>query len=135
MAPYTTPGQLDTAYSTLHKTFKSGKTKSVAWRKWQLKQIWWMVKDNEDLIAQALHADLHRHYFESFFLEINTIKKDILAHINHVDEWAAGTLLLLASKASTETRFGFFKRPLSKRRLSCNSIVYLKQVTLTPELI
>lgn len=89
MAPYTTPEQLEAAHSTLHKTFKSGKTKSIAWRKWQLKQIWWMVKDNEKAIAKALHADLNRHEFESFFMEIEGVKKDVLTHIHHVDEWAA----------------------------------------------
>ena len=112
MAPYTTPEQLDAAHSTLHKTFKSGKTKSIEWRKWQLKQIFWMVKDNEDAIAKVLHADLNRHDFESFFVEIEGMKKDVLAHIDHVDESAAGMRPLLASTLSHQAckyaRYGIF---------------------------
>ena len=89
MAPYTNPEQLDTAYSTLHQTFKTNKTKSLAWRKWQLKQMWWMVADNEEAIAKALHADLNRHDFESYYADIGGTKNDILAHLKNVEEWAA----------------------------------------------
>lgn len=93
MAPYTTSDQLDAVHSTLRGTFKSGKTKSVAWRKWQLKQIWWMIKDNEKAFSKALRADLNRHEFESLSAEIYPLEKDILTYINHVDEWAAGTYI------------------------------------------
>ena len=64
---YTTPEQLDIAYTTVHKTFKTGKTKSLAWRKWQLKQLYWMVADNEEAIVKALDTDLSRHEFESHY--------------------------------------------------------------------
>lgn len=89
MASYTTPDELDVAYSTIQKTFKSGKTKSIAWRKWQLKQLWWMVSDNESAILKALHTDLNRHDFESFFFDIGGTKRDILDHLQHIDQWTA----------------------------------------------
>jgi len=37
MAPFTTPEELSDAYAALTPTFKTGLTKSLAWRKWQLK--------------------------------------------------------------------------------------------------
>lgn len=86
---YTTPKQLENAYTTLHRTFKTGKTKSLAWRKWQLKQLFWMVADNEEAIAKALKADLNRHEFESYYADIEGVKKDILHTLVHVEEWAA----------------------------------------------
>lgn len=89
MTAYTTPPQLESAYKTLQETFKSGKTKSIAWRKWQLKQLWWMVCDNEGAIARALRTDLSRHDFESYYVDIGAVKTDILAHLKHVEEWAA----------------------------------------------
>ena len=92
MAPYTTSEQLHAAHSTLVKTFQSGKTKSIAWRKWQLKQMWWMVSDNEKAIAKALHSDLHRHDFESYYADIGGTKNDILATLSHLEEWAADTI-------------------------------------------
>ena len=86
---YTTPEQLENAYMTLHKTFKTGKTKSLAWRKWQLKQMFWMVADNEEAVAKALKTDLNRHEFESYYADIEGMKKDILNTLAHVEEWAA----------------------------------------------
>lgn len=89
MAPFTTPEELSIAYATLTSTFGTGLTKSLAWRRWQLKQIFWMIYDNEPAIAAALHEDLHRHDFESYYADIGGLKKDILEHLAHVEEWAA----------------------------------------------
>ncbi|KAK3168341.1 hypothetical protein OEA41_004788 [Lepraria neglecta] len=89
MAPYTTPEQLDAAYTTLQQTFKSGKTKSIAWRKWQLKQMFWLIADNEEAVVKALHADLNRHDFESYYADIGALKKDVLAHLKNIEQWAA----------------------------------------------
>ena len=89
MAPYTTSEQLDAAYRTLQQTFKSGKTKSIAWRKWQLKQMFWLIADNEEAVVKALHADLNRHDFESYYADIGGLKNDVLAHLKNIEEWAA----------------------------------------------
>ena len=89
MSTYSSPEQIATAHSTLQQTFKSGKTKSIAWRKWQLKQVWWMVADNEEAIARALHSDLNRHHFESYTLDITGVKRDILDHIKNLETWTA----------------------------------------------
>ena len=88
MTAYTTPEQIEAAYATLQGTFKTCKTKSLAWRKWQLKQIWWMVSDHEETICRALHSDLHRHDLESYFMDIGGIKQDLLLHINNFETWA-----------------------------------------------
>lgn len=87
--PYSTAEEVDQAHATLTDTFKSGKTKSLAWRKWQLKQIWWMVADNEERIASALHEDLHRHTFESRLMDIAAMKSDVLYHLSKLEEWTA----------------------------------------------
>ena len=89
MAPFTTPEEVQAAHKTLQKTFKSGLTKSIAWRKWQLKQMWWMVCDNEKAIAASLHTDLNRHDFETYSTDIGAVKNDILFHLHNVEKWAA----------------------------------------------
>lgn len=89
MSTYTTAEQIDDAYSTLQRTFKSGKTKSIAWRKWQLKQMWWSVSDNEERIAKALHADLNRHDFETYFVDIGGLKQEILQTIKNLESWSS----------------------------------------------
>ena len=89
MTQFTTPEELSDAYTTLTSTFKTGLTKSLAWRKWQLKQIFWMIYDNEPAIVAALHEDLDRHDFETYFSDIGVLKTEILMHIAHVEEWSA----------------------------------------------
>ena len=89
MSNYTSEVELGEAYSTLFETFGSGITKSLAWRKWQLKQTWWMIADHEKEIIAALHQDLHRHEFESYASDLVALKGDILEHIKHLEKWAA----------------------------------------------
>ncbi|OCK78226.1 aldehyde dehydrogenase [Lepidopterella palustris CBS 459.81] len=89
MSKYTTEAEVEESYTVIHRTFKSGRTKSLKWRKWQLKQFWWMLEDNEEEMIKALHADLNRHEFESTFSEYAAVKRDILEHLEHLEEWAA----------------------------------------------
>src|SRR5882757_3301274 len=86
---YTRREEVESKLATLRQTFRSGKTKDLAFRKWQLKQFWWLVEENEDRICEALAKDLNRHEFESYATDILGLKQDILAHIEHLEEWAA----------------------------------------------
>ncbi|KAF4447583.1 hypothetical protein F53441_8911 [Fusarium austroafricanum] len=76
-------------YNQLQGTFARGHTKPIQWRKWQLKQLWWMIEDNQDKIFNALTDDLGRHEMESRASDLLGLKTDILEHIEHVEEWAA----------------------------------------------
>lgn len=87
---YSTDAEFNDAYSTLHKTFATGRTKSIKWRKWQLKQVWWMLEQNQQRWIDALHQDLNRHPFETLGLEFRAVKSDIVEFLEHVDEWAQG---------------------------------------------
>jgi len=115
MAPFTTPEELSIAYATLTFTFRTGLTKSLAWRKWQLKQIFWMIYDNEPAIAAALHEDLHRHDFESYYADIGSLKTTIFEHLAHVEEWAADDTLVPASCSERFARPGFAKSRVAWR--------------------
>ncbi|KAI0126981.1 Aldehyde/histidinol dehydrogenase [Xylariales sp. AK1849] len=87
MTEFTPTGDFERIHKTLHETFKSGRTKSISWRKWQLKQIWWMIEENQQKISDALIEDLNRHPFEAYALDIYGMKLDILEHISKVEEW------------------------------------------------
>jgi aldehyde dehydrogenase (NAD+) len=89
MATFTSEKEFEDAYTTLFQTFATGKTKSLAWRKWQLKQVWWMIVDNEKAILAALKSDLNRHEFEARGSDLFGLKQDTLEHIQHLEEWAA----------------------------------------------
>lgn len=108
MSEYTSPQDFKAIYSTLFETFRSKHTKSLAWRKWQLKQLWWMISDNEDAIVEALASDLNRHRFESYASDLLGLKSDIIEHIEHLEEWAADERVATA---------GFLMGTLGKARL------------------
>lgn len=87
---YTSPADFESGYKTLQGTFANGRTKSIKWRKWQLKQVWWMLEENQDQIVDALHTELNRHAFETITMEIRGVKGDIVDMLEHVDEWSKG---------------------------------------------
>lgn len=89
MTTFTSTKEFERSYEKLFHTFASGRTKSLAWRKWQLKQCWWMMVDNEERIYDALKADLNRHPFESAVSDVFGVKQDIMEHIDHLEEWTA----------------------------------------------
>ncbi|KAJ5238410.1 Aldehyde/histidinol dehydrogenase [Penicillium chermesinum] len=87
MGTYTSAEEVNNTYARLRDTFQSGKTKSVEWRKWQLKQLWWLVSDNKDRFLDALHKDCNRSAYESLVSEYTGILNEILYHLQNVDQW------------------------------------------------
>ena len=55
----------------LRETFKSGRTRSVAWRKNQLKGLLDLINENEESIFKALHQDLGKDPVESYRDEVS----------------------------------------------------------------
>ena len=54
----------------IRQTFKSGKTRSLAWRKKQLRALLELIQDNEQKILKALHEDLGKHPTEAYRDEV-----------------------------------------------------------------
>ncbi|EED14440.1 succinate semialdehyde dehydrogenase, putative [Talaromyces stipitatus ATCC 10500] len=81
--------QIHDLHERLVNTFQSGKTKDVAWRKWQLKQLWWMLEDNQKELMAAMKLDLNRSSIESMITDFAGARKDILYHLQHIDRWAS----------------------------------------------
>lgn len=52
-------------YSTLNKTFRSGKTKPIAFRKVQILQLAYLVQDNLERFKEAFAIDLGRPPLEA----------------------------------------------------------------------
>ncbi|KAI0692887.1 NAD-dependent aldehyde dehydrogenase [Cytidiella melzeri] len=88
MVAYTPLDDIPAIFSDLRTTFKTGKTKPIAYRKQQLSQLAWMLRDHQDRWADGLKADLGRPHLEADFLEINpSIAEAKDAYLN-VDQWA-----------------------------------------------
>ncbi|KAL4885747.1 putative succinate semialdehyde dehydrogenase [Aspergillus karnatakaensis] len=89
VAPFSTTG-FDSAYKSLRSSCASGRTKDLAWRKWQLKQMYWLLDEYESELQQAMFKDLHRHAFESLAYDLAETKGAILEAINNLESWAKG---------------------------------------------
>lgn len=75
----------------LRASFLTGKSRSVEYRKKQLKQLYFLVKENETAFVEAIKNDLGRPPMETEFGEIVSVKNEIADAISHVDEWAKPT--------------------------------------------
>ncbi|KAH8813620.1 aldehyde dehydrogenase [Flagelloscypha sp. PMI_526] len=77
----------------LRKTFASGKTRSLEWRKHQLYQLARMVQDNADEFADAIFRDLGKPKQEVFLAETGPIIERCLIAAEKLESWAAPTKL------------------------------------------
>ncbi|KAF5379237.1 hypothetical protein D9615_006047 [Tricholomella constricta] len=80
--------EIDKIHAELRTGYESGKLKSIEYRKYQLLQLGYLVKDNSQRIQEALAADLGRPPLESHFLEISSSIGDIKHAYSNVEKWA-----------------------------------------------
>lgn len=65
MVTYTPLEDIPTIFNDLRSTFRTGKTKPIAYRKQQLAQLAWMLRDHQKRWGDALKADLGRPSLEA----------------------------------------------------------------------
>ena len=88
----------------LRRTFRSGKTRPVEWRRSQLQALRRMFVEHADDYEAALKADLHKSTFESYATEIGFLIHEIDHALNHLDVWmrrrkTGSPLFLLPAKS------------------------------------
>ncbi|MCU1487858.1 MAG: NAD-dependent aldehyde dehydrogenase [Actinomycetia bacterium] len=71
----------------LRKTFESGRTRPVAWRKEQLAGLRRMVVEAEEELLEALRADLGRPRVEAYAADIGHTKAELRHLHSHVARW------------------------------------------------
>lgn len=71
----------------LHKTFATGKTKEIKWRRKALAKLKNLVSENEQLILKALQEDLGRCKVESVLSEIAFLLGEIDDAISNLGDW------------------------------------------------
>ena len=72
----------------LRETFASGRTRSIEWRKQQLKALEKLMADNEPAIAEALATDLGRKPFEAWMADIVSTANEARDAAKNVGKWA-----------------------------------------------
>ena len=72
----------------LRETFATGKTRSIEWRKQQLRAVEKLMVDNEPAIAEALASDLGRSPFEAWLADIAGTATEAKIAAKNVGKWA-----------------------------------------------
>lgn len=105
---FTTLEEIDEIYSTLNKTFRSGKTKPIPFRKVQILQLAYLLQDNVERFKEAFAIDLGRPSLEATFLEIDSTIRDCKIAYDRVDKWAR------TEKAPFNIKFAAFRPVIRK---------------------
>ncbi|KAG6829108.1 hypothetical protein H0H92_005650 [Tricholoma furcatifolium] len=85
---YTPLEEIEKVHAELRAGFKSGKLRPIAYRKYQLLQLAYLIKDNAKRFEEALKADLGRPALEGHFLEINASIAEAKEAYSNVEKWA-----------------------------------------------
>ncbi|GAA5037535.1 aldehyde dehydrogenase family protein [Streptomyces siamensis] len=81
------PEQPADVVSRLRATFRSGRTKPVAWRTDQLRRLREMLTSHGEDLAAALREDLGKSSTEAFRTEIDFTVREIDHTLEHLDGW------------------------------------------------
>lgn len=84
----TSPEMVPVIVEKLRASFLTGKTRCLDYRKKQLKQLYFLVHDNQQAFVDAIYKDLGRPNMETSFGEIITFKNDCLKSIKSLKKWA-----------------------------------------------
>ncbi|CAG8597458.1 6950_t:CDS:2 [Ambispora gerdemannii] len=84
---YTNAEDLPEIVADLRKTFSKNLTKPIAYRKQQLKQLYSLIEENEELIFDAVAKDFRKPRTEAWIGETALLKADIIEFFNKLDEW------------------------------------------------
>jgi aldehyde dehydrogenase (NAD+) len=90
VAPETTtaaPPDIPAIVSRLRATFATGRTRSVDWRKQQLRALQRLAEENEEAIADALEQDLGRKPFEAWLADVAPTAGEAKDAAKNVGKW------------------------------------------------
>jgi aldehyde dehydrogenase (NAD+) len=79
--------EYDALTERLRKTFTSGRTRTLDWRRAQLRAFDRLLKDECGALEDALYADLGKNTTEAHTCEIGFVRADLEHTIRHLDSW------------------------------------------------
>ncbi|KXS14550.1 hypothetical protein M427DRAFT_57463 [Gonapodya prolifera JEL478] len=82
-----TPQEVDKVVATARKTFRSGRTKDIIWRKDQLRQLYRMIDENHAEIVDAVLHDFSKPRHESMLSEVAMNLNHIAYTLKYLDSW------------------------------------------------
>jgi aldehyde dehydrogenase (NAD+) len=94
-SPAARPANVAATVDRLRKTFATGRTRDVEWRKHQLLQLQKLMEENEAAIAAALADDLDRNPVEAYIADIATTAGEAKYAAKRVRKWTRRNYLRL----------------------------------------
>ncbi|KAJ8474574.1 hypothetical protein ONZ51_g7117 [Trametes cubensis] len=85
---YTPIDEIVKIHQHAREAFLSGKAKSIAFRKEQIAQVGYLLKDNEQRIKDALRQDLNRPDQETDFFDMTAVYMEVRLAYDNVEQWA-----------------------------------------------
>ncbi|WP_407684930.1 aldehyde dehydrogenase family protein [Mycobacterium sp. HUMS_1102779] len=93
--PGAAPVDVAATVDRLRKTFATGRTRDIEWRKRQLLQLQKMMEENEAALAAALADDLDRNPFEAYIADIATTAGEAKFAAKNLRRWTRRKHVLL----------------------------------------
>ncbi|KAH9933554.1 aldehyde dehydrogenase [Epithele typhae] len=85
--PYTPIEDIPKIHARARAAFRAGRTKDVAFRKAQIAQVGYMLKDNEEAVIAAMKHDLGRPPLESEMMDLSPVYAEVRAAYANLDQW------------------------------------------------
>jgi aldehyde dehydrogenase (NAD+) len=73
----------------LRNAYANGRTRPLAWRRFQLQQMKRLLREHEADLLQALRADLGKPELEAWEIDIASLSREIDDLLKHLADWAA----------------------------------------------
>jgi hypothetical protein len=83
MMSETSSETIGTIFTDLRRSFNAGTSKSLAWRKNQIMQLYKMCDEQQEVFASAAFADFHRPTAETYIYDCGVVCThliDVLLH-------------------------------------------------------
>ena len=71
----------------VRKTYASGRTRPLAWRRAQLEGLIRLFRESEQQLSDALAADLGKNPLESYVTELSLVRAEAEHALKHLDKW------------------------------------------------
>ncbi|TFK91272.1 aldehyde dehydrogenase [Polyporus arcularius HHB13444] len=84
---YTPLDDIPRVLACARNAFLSDRAKPVAFRKQQIAQVGYLLKDNEERFKEALKLDLGRHAVETELFDFGPTYKDVRVAYDNVEKW------------------------------------------------
>jgi len=85
--PHTEIASIPDQVARLRRAFEAGRTRPLAWRREQLKQLIAMHDEHADEFIQALHADFGKPTFEAFTSDVSQGKLEAKSALKNLKKW------------------------------------------------